>query len=182
MSMRYKYLWVLLLFGFLGLGLYLQRPFRERMAAFVTDLSGRTSAQRENIQRSADSLSGIVVKTGEVFSFNERLGPYTEESGYLPERSFRGEVVVVSPGGGVCQLASTLYNAAKIARLEIVERVLHSQPVESILPGLDATVVYGVADLKFKNNHPFPIKILSKIANDQLKIEIWGKEALSNEF
>ncbi len=172
-----KYLILFLLSVFLGLSIFYLRPFRVRMTAFVTDVSGRTSIQRQNILRAASSLSGVVLESGEVFSFNEQVGPYNEEKGYLPERSFIRKEVQMSPGGGVCQVASTLYNAAKKAGLQIMERVPHSQEVESVGPGMDATLAYGVADLKLKNAYSFPIKIVSSISKDQLKIEIWGKGA-----
>lgn len=160
----------------LGVGFFLSRHFQERMSAFVTDLSARSPVQKQNIVRASQELTGIVLESGQIFSFNEHLGPYTEGKGYRPERSFVGKSVQDTAGGGVCQMASTLYNAVKIAKLQVVERVPHSQEVESVGPGMDATIAYGVADLKFKNPYPFPIEIISSISKDQLKIEIWGNE------
>src|ERR1051325_3414821 len=105
--------------------LYAQRPFATRMSGYVTDLRARSLAQRENITRAGLSVSGTILKSGEVFSLNEIAGPYSRERGFLPERSLSEAHVVETPGGGVCQVASTLYNAAKRAGLEIVERVPH---------------------------------------------------------
>ncbi len=156
--------------------LYAQRPFPTRMSGYVTDLRARTLAQRENITRAGLSVSGTILKSGEVFSLNEAAGPYSLERGFLPERSLSEAHVVETPGGGVCQVASTLYNAAKRAGLEILERVPHTGPVESVPRGEDATVVYGYADLKFRNPYPYPVKIVSTVAQQQLRIEIWGKE------
>ena len=155
---------------------YAERPFRARMAAFVTDLSGRSLAQRENIRRAGQVISGAVLLPGETFSLNGKAGPYTAERGFLPERSFSEERLVLTPGGGVCQLASTLYNAVRRAGLQIVERVPHSHPVVSVPKGTDATLVYGYADLKFRNPHPYPVKIVSRQVGDQWLVEIWGKE------
>ncbi len=159
-----------------GAILYHHRPFSTRMAAYVTDLSSRSEAQRTNIERAQQRLSGLVLPPGSTFSLNEEIGPYTPERGYRPERSFQGKEVVWTPGGGVCQVASTLYNVARIAGLKILERVPHSQAVQSVPTGMDATLAFGIADLKLRNSYPFPIKIISHIAQDQLKIEIWGKE------
>ena len=156
--------------------LYAQRPFRQRMAGYVTDLSARSFAQRRNIQKAGQAFSETILKSGETFSFNAAAGPYTQERGFMPERSFAERSLVQTPGGGVCQTASTLYNAARLAGLEIVERVPHTGPVASVPQGEDATIVYGYADLKLRNSHPFPIKIVSTLAQDQLRIEIWGKE------
>lgn len=161
--------------GFVGL-LYAQRPFRERMAAYVTDLSARSFAQKRNIHQAGLAFSGTILMPGETFSLNQSAGPYTEARGFLPERSFAEASLIQTPGGGVCQVASTLFNAARLAGLEIVERVPHTGPVSSVPRGQDATVVYGYADLKFRNPHPYPVKIVSKVAEQQLRIEIWGKE------
>ncbi|HCU25358.1 MAG TPA: vanomycin resistance protein VanB [Deltaproteobacteria bacterium] len=155
--------------------LYTKRPFRVRMAAFVTDLSARSSAQRQNIRRAGQVLSGEILLPGEIFSLNRKAGPYTAERGFLVERSFSEKQLVLTPGGGVCQLASTLYNAALRAGLEIVERVPHSGPVVSVPPGADATLAYGYADLKLKNPHPYPVKIVSRQVGDQWLVEIWGE-------
>jgi len=163
--------------GTVGL-LYAQRPFRARMAAYVTDLSARSFAQKRNIQQASVAFSGKILLPGEVFSLNEAAGPYTEARGFLPERGFAEVSLVQTPGGGVCQVASTLYQAARRAGLEIVERVPHTGPVSSVPRGEDATVVYGYADLKFRNPHPYPVKILSSLAQQQLRIEIWGKESV----
>ncbi len=167
---------VLALFVTLGL-LYHHRPFRTRMSAYVTDLGNRSEAQRRNIELAGLPIHETILQPGDSFSLNHRSGPYTERRGFRPERSFRSEQLAESPGGGVCQLASTLYNAVRLAGLRILERVPHSQPVHSVPRGMDATVAYGVADLKFKNPYPFPVQIRSKILRDQLLIEIWGKES-----
>jgi len=172
-----KYGMLLALCAGIAAAIFFLRPFKVRMTAFVTDLSARSLTQKQNIVRASGALQGLVLESGQVFSFNGQVGPYTEERGYLPERSFVGKEVQNTPGGGICQVASTLYNAARKAGLEILERVPHSQEVESVGPGMDATLAYGVADLKIKNAYPFPIKIVSSISKDQLKIEIWGKEA-----
>ncbi len=177
MKRNYKIYFMLSVATLLLAGMiYFCRPFKACLTAFVTDVSGRSPVQKQNIYRASENLSGIILKSGQVFSFNERIGPYTEEKGYQPERSFVNKEVQNTPGGGVCQVASTLYNAVKKAGLEIVERVPHSREVESVGPGMDATLAYGIADLKFKNNYPFPVKIVSNISKDQLKIEIWGQE------
>ncbi len=166
---------LLLTLGAAGL-FYQQRPFRTPLGGFVTDLKGRSLAQRHNIVRASESFSGAVIHSQQTFSLNQAAGPYTRDRGFLPERSFIGHRSVESYGGGVCQLASTLYNAARLAGLTVVERVPHSQEVISVPQGHDATLAFGVSDLKLKNPYPFPIKIVSRVINDQLLLEIWGKE------
>ncbi len=155
---------------------YQQRPFRAPLAGFVTDLKGRSFAQRHNILRASESFSGTVLNSYQTFSLNQAAGPYTRDRGFLPERSFINHQSAETYGGGVCQLASTLYNAAQLAGLTIIERVPHSQEILSVPQGHDATLAFGVSDLKLKNPYPFPIKIVSRVINDQLLLEIWGKE------
>lgn len=162
--------------GFALLTLYHHRPFRTRLAAYATDLRQRTEAQEVNIHRVGKQISGKVLHPGESFSLNQQAGPYTEDRGFLPERTYLGDQMVFTPGGGVCQVASTLFNAADLAGLRILERIPHSGTVRSVPPGKDATVAYGVADLKFLNPHPYPVKIVSRFRNEQLIMEIWGKE------
>jgi len=158
--------------------IYILRPFSDKLSAFATDLTARSPAQEHNIHLAASKISDLVLKPGEVFSFNERVGPYTQENGYQSERSYLYHQTVTSFGGGVCQVASTLYNAARNAGLEVIERVPHSAEVKSVPPGFDATLAYGVADLKFKNNGKSPIQLQTRVAQNQLKIEIWGKDSL----
>lgn len=157
--------------------LYHQRPFRQRLAAYVTDLTDRSHEQRLNIERAGRNIDHVILESGAVFSLNEAAGPYTSERGFVPERSFFERHLVTTEGGGVCQLASTLFNAARLAGIQVVERITHSLPVHSVPAGQDATLAYGVADLKLKNPHPFPVQIRSKVARDQLVVEIWGKES-----
>ena len=159
-----------------GAGLYVNRPYSTRLGAFVTDLSARTQPQRNNIQMVQERVTDKTLQSGETFSLNTTAGPYEQSNGFLAERSYLNRQITNTFGGGVCQFASTLYNAALLAHLPIVERFPHSLPVSSVPEGWDATVAYGVADLKFKNPYPFPIRIISRIAQDQLRIEIWGKE------
>jgi vancomycin resistance protein YoaR len=156
---------------------YIERPFSSRLYAYVTDLSPRTPEQRRNILKAAASLQDRVLQPGEIFSFNAAAGPYTAERGYFPERSIRGKEMIRSAGGGVCQVASTLFNAAEAAGLTILERSTHSQKVTSVPVGRDATVAFGVADLKFSNGYHLPIKLVSRERGNHLLIEIWGKES-----
>ena len=160
----------------LGGTFYYLRPFSHRMGAYVTDLKDRSPAQRENILRVGETLEEVIVPAGGVFSLNQHAGPYTEDRGYQAERSFLGKKVVFTPGGGVCQVAGTLYNAALQSGLKILERIPHSAPVSSVPPGKDATLAYGVADLKFLNPYSGPVKIRSRVLRDQLVIEIWGRD------
>lgn len=146
------------------------------MAAFCTVFEISLPSEKHNVQLAANSLAGTVVFPGEVFSQNKILGPYTEEKGYKEGQSYIGSNITTTIGGGVCKIASTLYNTSIISDLEIIERHNHSMPVAYVPYGQDATVAYGVKDFKFKNNKDYPILIWAKAIDNRLYIGFYGKE------
>nr|MDA8096169.1 VanW family protein [Clostridia bacterium] len=96
------------------------------------------------------------------------------------DRGFERAVIFVNQrmvyeyGGGVCQLASTLYNAVLQAGLEIVERKGHSLPVSYVPPGMDAAISRDQIDFKFVNNTGHPILVTSRIDENNLLVEVFG--------
>lgn len=163
-----------LVLGALGTTLWLNRPFQVELASYHTSLVDRTEAQRHNIRQAAMALDGVVIEPGETFSFNETVGPRTPERGFREAPAFMERDLVTSIGGGICQVSSTLYNAVALAGLSIVERHAHSHRVASVPPGRDATVWYGMNDLKFMNSQKLPIQLSIRTTNDKLKIGING--------
>jgi vancomycin resistance protein YoaR len=123
-------------------------------------------------------LNNAKVLQGEVFSFNDYLGKRTKEKGYekapIIVKTETGAKKADGVGGGICQLSSTLYKAAKEAGLEIIERHSHSKKVGYLPLGEDASVSFGYFDLKFKNNKNIPIMIKVAIDNDKLTVRILG--------
>ena len=146
------------------------------MGAFCSVLIDPLPGEEYNVNLAAKSIRGIVVKKGEIFSQNKFIGPYTESRGYKKGASYSGPNIVQTEGGGVCKIASTLYNAAILSDLEIVERHNHTMPVNYIPYGQDATVAYGGKDFRFKNNKEYPILIWSEILDNRLYIGIYGRE------
>ena len=146
------------------------------IAAFCTVLSNPTAEEESNVHLAASSVCGIVIQANEIFSQNKSIGPYDEEKGYKAGQSYVGSEVRPSVGGGVCKIASTLYNVATYSNLEIVERHNHFMPVSYIPYGQDATVSYGSKDLSFKNNTEFPILIWAKGIENRVYIGLYGKE------
>src|SRR5438270_2911266 len=121
------------------------------VASFATSLRGRTPDQVVNMRRAARALDGVTLQPGQTFSMERALGPVTAEAGYLPALAIRDGEPAEEDGGGICQVASTLYNAALRADLAIVERQRHVWPVHSVPPGLDCGFSSGHLDLKFRN-------------------------------
>jgi len=147
------------------------------IAGFVTVSDSYTEDERENISLAAITISGSVINPGELFSQNEVAGPYTEEKGYKEGEGYVGGEVVKDFGGGVCNVATTLYNTSIASDLEIVERHNHSMPVSYVPYGQDAAVAYGYKDFKFKNNTNDPILIWAELVDNRLYIGFYGKEA-----
>jgi vancomycin resistance protein YoaR len=134
-----------------------------------------SSGRYQNIATALQSLNNTVVWPGKVFSFNDTTGPRTAERGYLPAPIILNGGYDVDYGGGVCQVASTVYNAALIAGVTIVERHAHTKPVHYVPDGKDATVSYGDLDLRFKNNRNGPLIIKTSLQNGRVYVEFRGE-------
>lgn len=127
-----------------------------------------------NLIIAANKINGTVVMPGETFSYNKVVGERTIEAGYKDAAIYVDGKTVDGLAGGICQVSTTLYEAALYANLEIVERRNHQFVPTYIGPGLDATVVYGLTDFKFKNNRNYPIKILCSVNNGICNFQILG--------
>lgn len=127
-----------------------------------------------NIRVAAAALDGLLVPPGQEVSFNSVVGPRSYETGYKNARVIVNNQFVEGPGGGVCQVSTTLYNAVLLANLEILERANHSLPVAYVPMGRDATVVYGHIDLRFRNNTESYLYIRSYVEGDRLTFKLYG--------
>lgn len=141
---------------------------------YSTTLLGRTVAQRHNITLAAARLDGVILSPGATFSFAKALGPATAERGFLKANAIRNGELSPEFGGGICQLSSTVYNAALRANLKIVERHRHLWRVKSVPPGLDAAVFYGNYDLKLLNDSGVPLVLHVRTEGDRLIASITG--------
>ncbi|WP_165916189.1 VanW family protein [Marinisporobacter balticus] len=144
------------------------------LGTYSTKFNANNASRTENIRLAAKTMNGTVLMPTEVFSFNEVVGPRSKEQGYQTAHViFKGELVD-GLGGGVCQASSTLYNAALLSNLEMVERYKHTIPSTYVPKGRDATVSYGVLDFKFKNRFAYPIYIESYVQNNVMQVKIYG--------
>lgn len=132
--------------------------------------------RNNNLRRACTSMNGIILQPGEVFSYNDTLGPRTKENGYLRAGAYSGWELVQAYGGGICQGSSTVYCAALYADLEILQRKNHGYKVGYLDAGLDATVNWGGPDFQFRNNTHFPIKIEAEVSDGYVKVSILGTE------
>jgi len=145
-------------------------------AQFVTYFDPRNTARAGNIALAAKLVDGSVVEPGQTFSLNAAMGPRTSNRGfdYAPVIAADG-VLRQGVGGGICQYATTLFNAVLLAGLPIVEREAHSLYISHYPIGRDATVSWGAVDFKFKNDTGKALMIRSWVQEDHLTVAVVGK-------
>ena len=132
--------------------------------------------RNSNLRKACSLLDGIILQPGQELSYNKTLGERTKANGWLPAPAYSGTKLVDSPGGGICQVSSTLYLASVYAELTILERTNHGYPVSYIPLGMDATVSWGFTDLKLRNDSPMPVKIHAEESDGCVRVSILGTE------
>ncbi len=149
------------------------------LATFSTTATSSRS-RNTNIKLALASFNGRVVQPGETFSINECTGKRTTEKGYKDAGSIQNGILISEPGGGVCQVSTTLFNAVARAGMEIVERWGHSWPSDYIDIGMDAAIDYPAKDFKFKNTSDAPIYLVTSFDEDEyvLTVKVYGKPVL----
>ena len=146
------------------------------LGTFTTDFSSSGSSRSGNLSNGASKINGHVLMPGETLSGYECMHPFTTANGYYTAAAYEGGRVVDSIGGGVCQIATTLYNAALRAELEITQRQNHSMVVGYVKPSMDAAIAGTVKDIKITNNYSTPIYVEGYTENRKLTFTIYGKE------
>ena len=149
---------------------------KDVLGTFSTSVAGSTTDRSQNVRNGAAKINGHVVYPGDIFSVDETLQPYTIENGYREGAAYEDGKTVMSIGGGICQVSTTLYNAVIRAELEVVERSAHSMTVGYVKLSEDAAVSEGVKDFKFKNNLDKPVYIESYVSGSTLVATIYGEE------
>ena len=147
--------------------------YQDTLGTCSTNISG-TENRVKNIALAAQFFNGTVLLPGEEFSYNGIVGSRQASKGFLPAPAYVSGQTVQEIGGGVCQGSSTIYLAALRANLEIVERYPHGYITRYVPDGMDATVYYGVKDFRFKNDTPFPIKVVGSVSGRTLTVNIMG--------
>ena len=127
-----------------------------------------------NLRLAASKLDGHVIMPGEIFDFNEVVGPRSEANGYKVAPVIAQGELVDGIGGGTCQIAGTLHGAAYFAGLDIVERRPHTRPSFYIKMGMDATVVYPTITLRLRNPFSHPIVLHETVEDGIVRAEILG--------
>jgi len=146
------------------------------IASYITHFDPGDQNRAQNVTLASRSINGTLVRTGQVFSFNDIVGLRLPKYGYKEAPGYINGVLVPDWGGGVCQVSSTLYNAALLADLDIEERTAHFYPPGYVPLGQDATVADNQLDFKFKNTMSQNIYITSEIVGNRLVVNIFGKQ------
>ena len=140
----------------------------------ITPLFSSGKERTDNIYLAVNAMNGYLLPPGEVFSFDRVVGPRVTEQGYRSAPVLLNGKLVEGTGGGVCQAATTLYEAILYSGLKIEERHPHSSPPGYIGLGRDAAVVYGEMDLRFRNNTEKPVYIIASIINNRVDVKLLG--------
>ena len=129
-----------------------------------------------NLELACEAIDGTILKPDQVFSFNETVGERTADKGYGEAGVYVGGRTENQLGGGVCQVASTIYYCTLKAELEVLERVEHQFTPSYVPWGMDATVYWGSLDYKFRNNTAYPIRITASVSDGEVHIKFIGTE------
>ncbi len=150
------------------------KPITARLTGFSTSMGGSSRNRIHNVQLACKAIDGTVLLPGDEFSYNDIVGPRVPSAGYKEAPVIVRGKLQPGTGGGICQVSSTLYNAALMADMQIVRRRHHAFPVAYVPAGRDATVVDGVIDFRFKNRFQHPVAIDAKVVGSRCVVLIHG--------
>ena len=156
------------------------RTIDTRISSFTTYFSPGNSGH--NIQTGASYFNNTLLMPGEEFSCTDGIGPTTAERGFVSSNTYVGGQVVPGMGGGVCQIATTLYNAELRAGILPTERQNHMMTVGYVGIGLDATLADDLIDLRFVNTYDYPLIITTSSTGGSLTVEIWSNSNATNGY
>ena len=143
----------------------------------TTAYASSGASRSGNIANGVSKINGHVLMPGETLSGYECMHPFTIENGYFTAAAYENGQVVDSVGGGVCQIATTLYDASLAAELEITQRQNHSMIVTYVKPSMDAAIAESAGkDFRFVNNTGYPIYIEGYTSNKNITFTIYGVE------
>ncbi len=151
------------------------------LGEYSTNYGTSTAERATNVELAAKRINGFELYPGETFSTAKTIKDRTEANGYKQAAEYSNGKVVDGIGGGVCQVATTLYNAVINAELEIVERKPHQMVVSYVPLARDAAIAGDYQDFKFKNNLDYPVYIAATAGGGYLNFKIFGHETRSPE-
>lgn len=152
------------------------------LQSFTTSIEKQNGDVRRNLALAVEKLNGIRIEPNSVLSFNDIVGEGSIQNGFVTGRVFYWNEAVYEPGGGLCQVSSTLFNLLLLTGFTIKERHKHSQPVTYVPMGLDATIFYGKKNLRMQNPHAQAMRLSAKITETSLTFSIYGISPLQERY
>lgn len=149
------------------------------LETFTTNTTSNPK-RNTNVRLAAEALNGTIVQPGEEFSFNQVIGPRTEEKGYQAAAAYNSGEVVQEVGGGVCQISSTLYRVVFETGMEVTYRRSHTFEPNYVTPGQDATISWDMPDFRFVNTSEGAIGIRASYADQKATVSIYGISVLDD--
>lgn len=146
------------------------------VSEYSTSFPSYQSSRNANIRLASAKLNGSVLMPGQQLSFNETVGRRTAKGGFREAPVLKNGKHDHDIGGGICQVSTTMYNAALLADMKIVRRNNHSIPSVYVPVGRDATVDWGTLDLVIANPGPDPVAISSTYQNGKITFRVLGKK------
>ena len=151
------------------------KDIKDNLGSFFTYAGG--GERWNNLKNGVDKINGTILMPGDKLSVYEATAPYTEENGYYQAGAYAGGEVIAAYGGGICQVSTTLYNAAIYAELDILARNSHTMTVPYVEPSRDAAIAEETLDLVIQNNLKYPVYIYGEINEEnELRFIVYGKE------
>lgn len=133
---------------------------QEVVGEFSTDFP-YANYRNVNIARAAELMDGTLVLPGETFSMNGTVGERTKDNGFTGGYVIKNGNLTIEQGGGVSQVATTMYNASFFAGMEDVEHRPHGFYIDRYPVGREATLYWGSLDLRWKNTTPYAVHVES---------------------
>ncbi|MGH9189467.1 MAG: VanW family protein [Acidimicrobiales bacterium] len=153
----------------------------EAVGSFTTNHPGG-QPRVQNIHRMADTVRGAVIEPGRTFSVNDYVGPRTPAKGYLDAPVIgENQTFSTSPGGGVSQFATTLFNAAFFAGLDIPSYGMHGLYISRYPYGREATLAYPSLDLKVRNSLPHGVLIWPTYTDTSITVTLYSTKTVTGE-
>lgn len=149
--------------------------FQYTLSAYTSSYDASEENRAENLRLACEAIDGTIIEPGDCFSFNEVVGERTSVKGYKEAAVYVSGNTVSQIGGGICQVASTLYYCAMYADLNIVERHSHMYLVDYVPGGLDAAIYWGSLDFQFQNDTDTPIYIKASALNGNCSVSLLGE-------
>lgn len=145
-----------------------------KIIEFSTALSGSASGRLYNIASTAKVTNDMVLAPGDIFDYAKVIKETEKKFGFKEAPVIMNGKLVPGIGGGICQVSSTIYNAALRTGLEIVERRNHSLPISYLPMGQDATFADDYINFRFKNTTGYFIVMRTTTENHKLTVKFFG--------